>query len=478
MTWIEWIFVFIHFILAPVAVGHALIHKRDSRAAFGWVAVCVVFPLFGPFLYFLFGINRVRTRAHKLHGRPRFKFWMTLERTEESISELGSISNVPSEYRSFARISDKVAHRPVTYSNRLEILHNGEQAYPAMLAAIKDSRQIVYMSTYIFETDAVGRQFIDELSAAAKRGVDVRVIIDGMGEKYSLPWAGILLTRAGVRTARFMPPRLWPPQIHLNLRNHRKILVTDGLTAFTGGMNIGGRHMVSATDSRKSVTDVHFRIEGHIVAQLQQIFLENWEFITGETVSPVSTPLTDVSDPAICRAIGNGPDEDIDKLATILTGAVSAAQRSVLIMTPYFLPSREMIGAMQAAALRGVEVDVVLPGKNNLPFVHWATQNMLWELLQYQIRVWYQPPPFNHSKLFVVDDCYTHIGSANLDPRSLRLNFELVVEVMDSVFANKIAGHIRNIIRQSRQVTLEAVDSRSLPVRLRDAFVWLFSPYL
>ncbi len=478
MNWIEWIFIFIHFILAPAAVGHALIYKRDSRAAFGWIAVCVVFPLFGPFLYFLFGINRVRTRARKLHGRPRFRFWIEWERTEESISELGSISDVPAEYRCFARISDMVAHRPVTYDNQLNILHNGEQAYPAMLAAIKESRHTVYLSTYIFETNAVGRQFIDALAAAAKRGVDVRVIIDGMGEKYSLPWAGALLTRAGVRTARFLPPRLWPPQIHLNLRNHRKILVTDALIGFTGGMNIGGRHMVSATDPQSRVADVHFCMEGYIVAQLQQIFLENWGFITGEVPPASSNPLTGKGDPAICRAIVNGPDEDFEKLATILTGAMSAAQHSVLIMTPYFLPSREMIGAMQAAALRGVEVNVVLPGKNNLPFIHWATQNMLWELIQYQIKVWYQPPPFNHSKLFVVDDCYSHIGSANLDPRSLRLNFELVVEVMDSAFAHKIAGHIRNTIKQSRQVTLEAVDGRSLPVRLRDSFTWLFSPYL
>ena len=478
MNWIEWVLIFIHFILASTAAGHALIYKRDSRAAFGWVAVCVVFPLFGPLLYFLFGINRIRTRAKKLHGRPRFKLGMGFERSEDSISDIGPISDVPSKYSRFARISNKVSHRPITFGNRLRILNNGEQAYPAMLLAIEESRHLVYLSTYIFETNPVGRRFINALAAAAKRGVDVRVIIDGMGEKYSLPWAGTLLAQAGVRIARFLPPQLWPPQMHINLRNHRKILVVDALTGFTGGMNIGGRHMVSNVNRRKRVADVHFCIEGPIVAQLQQIFLENWEFVTDDSPSAAPDTLTGDKGPAICRAIVNGPDEDIDKLAAILAGAVSAAKRSVLIMTPYFLPSREMIGAMQAAALRGVDVAVVLPAKSNLPFVHWATQNMLWELLQYQIQVWYQPPPFNHTKLFVVDDCYTHIGSANLDPRSLRLNFELAVEVMDSAFAHKIAGHIHNTIQRSRQVTLEEVDGRSFSVRLRDAFSWLFSPYL
>ena len=147
-------------------------------------------------------------------------------------------------------------------------------------------------------------------------------------------------------------------------------------------------------------------------------------------------------------------------------------------MTPYFLPSREIISALQTAALKGVEVNIILPFKNNLPFVHWATRNMLWELLQRGVRVYYQPPPFVHTKLLVVDDYYAHIGTANLDYRSLRLNFELVVEIYDEKFVDTISGHILSCRDRSKQMSLKEMDSRSFLSRTRDALAWLFYPYL
>jgi cardiolipin synthase len=168
----------------------------------------------------------------------------------------------------------------------------------------------------------------------------------------------------------------------------------------------------------------------------------------------------------------------MDKLATILVGAVSLARRRIIIMTPYFLPSRELIAALQTAALRSLEVSIILPAKNNLPFVHWASTNMLWELLHRGVRIFFQPPPFVHTKLFIIDDDYAHIGSANIDPRSLRLNFELAVEVYDNLFVKELSAHVEKSLKQSREIFLEDVDNRSLPVRVRDAAAWLFSPYL
>lgn len=157
---------------------------------------------------------------------------------------------------------------------------------------------------------------------------------------------------------------------------------------------------------------------------------------------------------------------------------LTLAEKQVMIMTPYFVPSREMIAAFQSAALRGVEVTIILPQKNNLPYVHWATRNLLWELLLYGVRVYYQPPPFVHTKLLVIDGHYAHIGSANLDARSLRLNFELVVEVYDSAFARCLLEHMNTALEQAHPVSLAELDGRSLPVRVRDAACWLFSPYL
>jgi cardiolipin synthase len=281
-----------------------------------------------------------------------------------------------------------------------------------------------------------------------------------------------------VPTALFLPPRLVPPAFHVNLRNHRKILTVDGSEAFVGGMNIGDRHLAEARDNPSRVLDIHFRLQGPVVRQVEDVFLTGWDFTTGEENSATPGTGSPTSGNALCRAIIDGPGEDIDKLSTILVGAVSAARREIVIMNPYFLPSREMIGALQAAALRGVEVTVLLPSRNNLPFVKWATQNMLWELLQWGIRVYYQPPPFVHSKLFVVDGCYAQVGSANLDSRSLRLNFELAVEIFDPDVAARLSDFAGRCRGRSREIFLRDVDGRSFLIKVRDALAWLFSPYL
>jgi cardiolipin synthase len=471
------ILITIHALLVIVTAGHALLNKRDPKAALGWISVCVIFPLAGPFLYFLFGINRVQTRAKKLHRRLPFPHEPGYDPSEEeSDTGLPSVHVGPGS-SDIVRISDTVTMRPLVGGNNIELLHNGEQAYPAMLEAIEGAGKSLFLGTYIFDTNDTGRTFIEALSRAAGRGVDVRVIIDGVGELYSFPRAGTLLKKRGVRFARFLPPSLFPPTFHVNLRNHRKILVADGLIGFTGGMNIGDRHLANNLDNPSRVEDLHFRITGPVTSQMEQVFLEDWSFCTGERTHQEPARVVP-SGSAVCRTIVEGPNEDLDKLSMILVGAVSVARYRVLIMTPYFLPSRELIAALQTAALRGIEVDIILPGKNNLPFVHWASRNMLWQLLQKGIRVYYQPPPFVHTKLFIVDDQYVQIGSANIDPRSLRLNFEMAMEICDSEVVKICVSHIRERISLSREISLKEVDTRPLPARVRDALAWLFTPYL
>ena len=456
--------------ISVFAAGHAMLRKRDPKSAMGWVAFCLTLPFFGALIYFLFGINRIRTRARTLDGIST-----DLEAPPRDSSV--SIDDLPPELSELARVSQAVTGLPLAGGNRIEMLHNGEQTYPAMLEAIAGARQTLYLTTYIFETDTTGRRFVEALARAVERGVEVRVIVDGFGEWYAWPRISKVLTRRGVRVERFLKPKLLPPTIHFNLRNHRKVLVADGWVAFTGGMNIGDRHLAGDRDNPRGTRDVHFRLEGPIAFQLERVFLHDWAFVSGEIREPTVATAPPAGG-AICRAVVDGPDEDLDKLVTILVGAVSAARHKVAIMNPYFLPPRTLIGALQAAALRGVEVTVILPALNNLPYIHWASRNMLWELLERRVRVFYQPPPFVHSKLFLVDDQYVQIGSANLDPRSLRLNFELVVEVFDRQLSERVAAHLETVRRQSREVTLEELDGRRFFERLRDSFAWLFTPYM
>lgn len=451
------------------SAGHALLWKRDPRAALGWIVVSLTLPLAGPFLYFMFGINRIRTRAQALP--------ISQGRGDREPPAATPTPGLPLEFVELASLANAVSRFGLTTGNSIEVLHNGEQAFPAMLRAIDEATSHLFLSSYIFESNRSGQEFIEALARATARGVDTRVEIDGIGERYSRPRVSRLLAQRGVTVARFLPPRLVPPMLHINLRNHRKVLIADGRVAFTGGMNIGDRHLAARSDNPDRVVDAHFRLQGPVVAQLQRVFLDTWAFTNRQ---PVETFPADerTAGAAICRTIVDGPDEDLDKLLSVLLAAVSAARSQVAIMTPYFVPPRELVGALKGAALRGVEVTVIVPGRNNLPFVHWGSRHMLWELLERGVRIYEQPPPFVHTKLFMVDRHYVQIGSANMDPRSMRLNFELVVEIYDRAFAATIDEHFQAARRHSREVTLAEVDGRPLPIRLRDGLCWLMTPYL
>ncbi len=463
-----------HAVLAPATAVHALLYKRNPRAAFGWIAVCILFPLAGPLLYLFFGLNRVRATAQGL-GLPGFS--LGYERGV-ALSETHPLpTDIHPSYRELARVGQALSRHPLVGGNRVEPLINGEQAYPAMLAAIDNARHHVLLTTYIFDNDRTAERFVEALQQATQRGVEVRVLVDGFGDFYSIPRSSKALTRAGIRVARFLPPGLLPPSLSINLRNHHKILVVDDAIGFAGGMNIGDRHCLDLTDNRRPTADIQFVLEGPVVGQLREEFLRMWRFSTGDT-KPPGCRVPARSGNLLCRTITDGPDEDLDRLTMLLNAAIGEARKSVRIMTPYFLPPRELISVIQAAAVRGVDVLIVLPERNNLPYIHWATRNMLWEVLFRGARVFYQPPPFNHSKLFVVDDYYSLIGSTNWDTRSLRLNFELQVEVYGEDFARALVEQVEKAAQRGREITLAEVDNRPLPQRFRDAFCWLFSPYL
>jgi cardiolipin synthase len=471
----------LHAVLALLSAGHALLHKRDPRAALGWIAVSLAYPLVGPILYYLFGINRLQTRAHLLKGAPQKRLIIDQENSAEQYA--GHEQILPSalidrpELALMAASSTAVTHRPLVENNSLQPFFDGEGAFAAMLKSIAEARHSVSLASYIFATDKTGRAFIAALSDARHRGVEVRVLLDGIGELYNFPRAGRLLKKCGVRMARFLPPRLLPPSVHINLRNHRKLLVVDGNVAFTGGMNISDRQLRSLPGNRNETADIHFQLTGPIIGQLQQVFDEDWDFAVGKNI-PNQTETAKGTGNAICRVVTDGPNEDLGKLTMIITSAVALAQNRVAIMTPYFLPPATLINALQAAALRGVDVSVILPQRSNQPPVHWATRNMLWELLQFGVHIYYQPLPFAHSKFLLIDDDYAHIGSANLDPRSLRLNFEIVVEIFDRNFVSIISEHFERVKSTATEETLAGVDGRSLLIRIRDAIAWLFSPYL
>jgi cardiolipin synthase len=484
-AWRWWLVLWPHVLTASVLVinvaasAHAILVKRDTRSTIGWVGLIWLSPVFGAIAYAVLGVNRIRSRAtqmrsgqarvlHELHGAVPDK-----ARLDAAIGH----ENAP--LRSLATLVGEVTDRPLVDGNAIEPLTGGDEAYPRMLEAIDRARRSIGLASYIFDNDPTGRIFADALARAVARGVEVRVLIDGIGSTYTIPSIVGVLAGKGVRVERFLPttvPFYFP---YANLRNHRKIMVVDGAVGFTGGLNIRDGCWL-AHEPRHPVRDTHFELRGPIVAQLLEVFTEDWAFAAEETLAgPAWEPDLAVAGTALARGIRFGPDDpDIGRIKLVLVGALAAAQKSVRIMTPYFLPDDAVCQALDVAAMRGVRVDIVLPEENNLALVGWASTALLWQVLGKGCNVWMSPPPFEHTKLMTVDASWALFGSGNWDDRSMRLNFEFNVETYDRDLAARLDRRIADVIARSRPKTLAEVDARSLPVRLRDGIARLFSPYL
>ncbi len=416
-TWRLWLEIWPHIVattllaLNSTASLHALLTKRDTRSTMAWVGLIWLSPGFGAAAYALFGVNRIRRKATRLRAGLREVIHRveaampSAERLEDAIGP----TNAP--LRSLATLVGEVTKRPLLDGNTIEPLYGGDAAYPKMLEAIDSANRSVGLASYIFDNDPTGKLFIDALCRAVDRGVAVRVLIDGIGSRYSFPTSVGLLRQKGVPVSRFMPTTVPLYLPYANLRNHRKILVVDGERGFTGGLNIRNGCWLSKHPEH-AVQDMHFSLTGPVVTQLLEVFIEDWAFASGELLGslrdsvpdPAWKPRRAFSGTSLAGGVRYGPAaKEIGRIKLILIAALSSARRSVKIMTPYFLPDDAICQALGVAALRGVTVDIVLPQQNNLAMVGWASDALLWQVLSRGCTIWMSPPPFDHTKLMVVD---------------------------------------------------------------------------
>jgi cardiolipin synthase len=461
--------------ISVVASAHAILHKREVHASISWAALIWLAPVIGALAYVLLGRNRIRRHAAELRGgAQRVRSQPDVVPVRASDVETALRAPAP-QLTELARLVEDATGRPLLPGNRIEPLVDGDAAYPAMLEAIAKAERSVALATYIFESGPTGRRFVDALADAQQRGVAVRVLIDDVGARYAQPAVDRLLRRHGVRVARFLP--VWRAPYY-NLRNHRKLLIVDGKIGFTGGMNIRAGHVLSENPD-SPVRDLHFRVEGPVVAHLMEVLAEDWEFTTREMMRGESWfPALYACGSSLARGIPDGPDEDFDKIRWAFLGGIACARRTIRVLTPYFLPDMAIATAFNVAAMRGVQVDIVLPEHGNLPLVHWAMWGHLSKVLGHGCRLWLTPPPFDHAKLLVVDDAWLVLGSPNWDPRSLRLNFELAVECYDLELAARMGALIDERIAAAREVTVHELEQRPLSLRLRDGVARLLTPYL
>ncbi|HLY56349.1 MAG TPA: phospholipase D-like domain-containing protein [Stellaceae bacterium] len=460
-----WLFA-LHLLAAGGVTVHALLRNRDVRAATAWIGLAWLSPFLGAGLYWLLGINRVARRAGEFERARRG-------------SRTGSpaLLPVPEGLAGIEAVGRRLSGRALTGGNRIVPLESGDAAYPEMLAAIEGAHASVALASYIFEPDEAGGRFVEALAAARDRGVEVRVLIDGIGGGYVRAPGHRALKARGVRSALFL--HNWAPwrMPLLNLRNHKKLLIVDGAVGFTGGLNIA-RANVRALGG--TIVDVHFRLDGPVVAHLMAAFAEDWGFTTGEALEgPAWFPAIAPAGTAPARGLSGGPDQETDTLEAVIGAALSAANERVRIVTPYFLPDRWLVEALELAALRGVAVEILIPERSNRIVVDWAARAVLEDLVRRGVALHVGPgSPFDHAKLMTADGAWALIGSANWDVRSLRLNFEFDVEAYDADVTGAIDRLIDERIARARAVPAAEITDRGVAVRLRDAAARLMLPYL
>lgn len=458
--------VILHFVLSGAVTVHLLRDRRVNRSAAAWVGLVWLAPFIGTALYLLLGINRVRRRAAALRSFKGPAPLSTLPNGLKRDDHLTALNLA----------GDRLTQRPALEGNAITVLRNGDEGFPPMLAAIAAAKQSVALSSYLFRADSIGCKFIESLTQASRRGVSVGVIVDGIGSGYFHSAVYRRLRQNDVPVARFLHSPLPWRMPFINLRNHKKLLIVDGRVAFTGGLNIGAENLIAARPA-KAVLDTHFKIEGPIVSQLARSFADDWYFCTrkelrGEAWFP---PLA-TTGPSTARVVTSGPDQDLEKIEFLTLEAIGCARQTIRIMTPYFAPDERLITALCLAALRGISVELILPKRSNHPFMDAAARATMGPLLDSGCKVWAHQMPFDHSKLMTVDGLWCLLGSANWDIRSLRLNFELDLEVYCATMARQLNEHMDAL--QLETIAPQTLAQRSLGQVLRDGVAMMLMPYL
>lgn len=473
------ILLILSYILSAFAVVQCLLRTKYPQAALAWCGVILMLPFVGSVLFFIFGVNRIDSRAAKLFAKAaeaREKHLQSIQQKHCSVvPTMHTRETLP-----IMAIGERRQGLACVGGNFIEPLFNGDEAYPRMLEAINNAKHHVFLSTYIFSGKESGAVFADALIDAHKRGVMVRVIVDGIGSYFGSYFLRRKMKKAGVLVFSFIPLRIFPFQLSINLRNHRKLLICDDV-AFTGGMNISDGNILKSNPSFP-IQDLHFSCRGPIAAGLREAFLLDLAFVTEKVQDLIfdSCPLAGCMD---ARMIMDGPGNDDDLIINVLCGVFSCAKKEIIIINPYFLPTREVISALVSAVLRGVSVKVILPEKLDHCYVSFAADHILPGLLEDGIKIYKQPEPFAHTKLVLIDDDYTFLGSTNFDPRSLKLNFELNLEVFSPELNSSLRRYAENVLKNSREIlsffyTEKQNTFLGFLARIRNAAMWIFSPYL
>jgi len=448
-----------------------LLSKKDATAAVAWCLLVLFVPLLGAFLFWGFGYNyllhRVRRQRSERSGRskpfphpdgpPR-----QADRGEHDLAEL----------------AERVNAYPLRRGNALTVFHETELAYNALLNAIAGARHYVHLEYFIFRSDAAGSRLLDLLAHKAKEGVEVRLLYDAMGSLHLKGRSLRPLLASGGQAAAFLPLNPLHSLIRINLRNHRKITVVDGRIGFTGGMNIGDDYL-GKNPVLGYWRDSFVRLEGPAVADLQSVFRSDWEFTCGECLPEEKyAPPQPAAGEVSVQIAESGPDQELNTIREIYFLAIISARRRLWISSPYLVPDNGLFDALRAARYRGVDVRILTLLRPDHYISYYAGMYYAADLLAYGVNIYLYRKGMMHAKMIMVDGCWGMVGSANLDNRSLHLNFEIGCILHDADQVAQLEAAYQRDLDDAVPLDQKTLEGRSLATRALENACRLFTPAL
>jgi cardiolipin synthase A/B len=458
-------------LLDAYTVFRAVTRTRSVEASLAWVFAILALPLLGALAYLALAEPRVVGTARR--------------RAASRALERGSVADrlrggpqVEGPPGSLLRLAAAVTGLWPTRGNRVELLADDAGAFRRLEEAVRGARRSVWAEYYIIRNDATGKAFLDLLAARARDGLDVRLLYDALGSMRADADRLRAVQAAGGRVEPFLPLNPFRRRWSVHLRNHRKLVLVDGELGFTGGMNVGDEYSGRArSQGLEHFRDSHLSLAGPAVRELAQIFAEDWRFATGEALAVPSTPIPHVEGGATVAVIPSGPGEEANATGLTHFTAITRSRRRCWLTTPYFVPDAETLQALRSAALRGVDVRLLLPARSDVPLVTSAARSFLPALLRAGVRVFEYQASMLHAKSLLVDGSLSLVGSANVDFRSFRLNFELGALVVSPAFARRLADRFEADLLRSRELQPWDVD-RGGWGRLGSAVARLLAPLL
>lgn len=456
-----------------------IFENRAPVKTLSWVLVIALIPVIGILLYFFFGQNYRKRKIFSRKGVIDSEYLLNtaVQQIESLENRLTKKSNKVKLKQHLMTLMLNNEKSVLTDNNKIFLLTNAEDTYSSMLEAIEKATHHIHFEIYRFNIDKTGNKFRDLLIKKAAEGVEVRMIIDDVGS-WSFKKRYIdEMRNSGVQIFPFFPVRIPWLASKLNYRNHRKILVTDGITGFIGGMNVADKYL-HGLPRLGQWRDTHLRVTGDAVAGMNRIFLIDWYFLSGEILTKNMDyfPKLNIDGDSWIQMASSGPDSDWANIMQAYLSAIATANEKVYLCTPYFSPNESILNALKTAALSGKDVRLIIPEKPDSIIANWNSRSYVSELLYAGVRVYLYVSGFNHSKYIVVDGVFSSVGSVNVDMRSFDLNFEVTALIYDEDFAAKLENMFMNDLINSKELLFDLWEGRSNKEKYKESLARIFGP--